>query len=272
MFITQTKCSFQSATFESCRRGQMVGTKKTSPQPRKNDPNKQPVSPKFLAFTAYNFFDQKIHPFNRTSLCISLALALVVWESLDLTTREVSANCGSLQRVICKGKPPPKNAPKKLRFRNYFCIWLGVSEKKKGYPIIVGFPLFINHAKKVFFFPIYFFWKHPYRINIICSGWVSSVKFPLAGDPLQSLYDSRPYLPDLVFRGGGKLGWTQDELRVKILGSGSFTIPIFPNCTSLIWFAGTSEDRWIFRKNIGWRYHPIMVRKMWKDDGDPKSL
>lgn len=119
----------------------------------------------------------------------------------------------------------------------------------------------------MFFFPIYFFWKHPYRINIICSGWVSSVKFPLAGDPLQSLYDSRPYLPDLVFRGGGKLGWTQDELRVKILGSGSFTIPIFPNCTSLIWFAGTSEDRWIFRKNIGWRYHPIMVRKMWKDDG-----
>lgn len=144
---------------------------------------------------------------------------------------------------------------------------IGCFRKKKGYPIIVGFPLFINHAKKLFFFPIYFFWKHPYRINIICSGWVSSVKFPLAGDPLQSLYDSRPYLPDLVFRGGGKLGWTQDELRVKILGSGSFTIPIFPNCTSLIWFAGTSEDRWIFRKNIGWRYHPIMVRKMWKDDG-----
>lgn len=101
-------------------------------QPRKNDPNKQPVSPKCLVSTGYNLLDQKIHPFNRTSLCISLALALVVWESLDLTGRSFDQLW-----VTPKGSHPRKMLPR-LEVLELFLYNRGVSGKK-GYPIIVVF-------------------------------------------------------------------------------------------------------------------------------------
>lgn len=146
--------------FESCRRGQMVGTKKTSPSPERMTQTNNQYHQNFwlspLTISSIRRFTLSTGP-----LCVSHWHSRWWSGSLLTSPREkFRPIVGHSKGWFVKGSHPQKMLPRNWGLGIIF-VYDWVFPKKKGVPNNSRFSIIYKPRKKSVFFPYLFFLKTP---------------------------------------------------------------------------------------------------------------